>query len=118
MSLGTPHRRTRRKLSILWAIALVASVASGPTLGGALVFGDDVPPVDQAAQDTSASGTETPAAETQTPAARAATAASAYGFHFEFADGTVIDASVVKERVNPTLIPIQDLGNEPRERSA
>jgi ATP-dependent Clp protease ATP-binding subunit ClpX len=30
----------------------------------------------------------------------------------------VIDAEVVRERVNPTLIPIQDLGNEPRERSA
>jgi ATP-dependent Clp protease ATP-binding subunit ClpX len=30
----------------------------------------------------------------------------------------VIDAAVVRERVNPTLIPIQDLGNEPRERSA
>jgi ATP-dependent Clp protease ATP-binding subunit ClpX len=30
----------------------------------------------------------------------------------------VIDADVVKERVNPTLIPIQDLGKERRERSA
>ena len=30
----------------------------------------------------------------------------------------VIDANVVLQRVNPTLIPIQDLGQEPRERSA
>jgi ATP-dependent Clp protease ATP-binding subunit ClpX len=30
----------------------------------------------------------------------------------------VIDAQVVRERVNPTLIPIQDLGSEPHERSA
>ena len=30
----------------------------------------------------------------------------------------MIDADVVRERVNPTLIPIQELGKEPRERSA
>jgi hypothetical protein len=32
----------------------------------------------------------------------------------------VIDESVVRDRVNPTLIPIQDLvaGDEPQERSA
>ena len=30
----------------------------------------------------------------------------------------VIDETVVRERVNPTLVPIQDLASEPQERSA
>jgi len=30
----------------------------------------------------------------------------------------VIDGEVVRERINPTLIPIQELGKERRERSA
>jgi ATP-dependent Clp protease ATP-binding subunit ClpX len=30
----------------------------------------------------------------------------------------VIDERVVRDRVNPTLVPIQELGSEPQERSA
>ncbi len=73
MSLGTPQRRTRRKLSILWAIALVASVVSGPTLANGLVFGDDAVPVEAAlvsADGAVETGAEGDAVTANAPVAR------------------------------------------------